>query len=35
MVEAALPSSCLNSISGAAVIVDLTSDRSIREVRLR
>ena len=35
MVETALPSSCLNSISGAAVIVDLTSDRSIREVILR
>ena len=33
MVEAALPKSCLNWIPGATIIVDLTSERAVREVR--
>ncbi len=33
MVEVALPNSCLNCIPGATVIVDLTNERMIREIR--
>lgn len=35
MVEVALPDGCLRCIPGATVVVDLTSDRGVREVRLR
>ena len=33
MVQVALPSRCLDCIPGATIIVDLTSERAVREVR--